>query len=558
MGVQTNTPNAGTGLQRSVGFWGLMFVSLGSILGSGWLLSALSATKAAGPAAILSWALAAAMLIVLALVFAELGGTYPVAGGSGRFPFYSHGPFTGFVAAWSSWLQAVAVAPIEILGAITYVNSVAWVNRHFDMLNSDTGLLNAKGLVVATILMIAFTAMNLAGAKFMSESNGLVVIWKTAVPLLAIIVIMWLSFHPGNFSAGGGFMPFGAHGIFAALPLGVVFALQGFEQAVQLAGEAKNPQKDMARAVITAMMIGALLYIALQAAFIFAVKPSDVKDGWSQPLGTGGANASYGAWYTLALAVGAGWLAVILIIDAVISPSGSGIVYIGTTARLSYALGELPELPTRLASTDRRGVPVWSIIVSAVVGWLCFGPFPSWSKLVAVATGATAIMYAFAPIALGALRSRDRDRPRSYRMPMPSVLLPVAFISANLMLYWGGYDVDWKLDIALVIGALLFFVGAAVKRTHPVDMLRHGYWMIPWLVGMAIISHYGNYGAGTHPVFNGFVFGEWSDLIIVAAFSLVIYYWALAVAMPTEKVETAVARDANQIETGTNLPVPIS
>ena len=41
MGVQTNTPNAGTGLQRSVGFWGLMFVSLGSILGSGWLLSAL-------------------------------------------------------------------------------------------------------------------------------------------------------------------------------------------------------------------------------------------------------------------------------------------------------------------------------------------------------------------------------------------------------------------------------------------------------------------------------------------------------------------------------------
>jgi amino acid transporter len=54
MAVQANTRNAGTGLQRSVGFWGLMFVSLGSILGSGWLLSASSATKAAGPAAILS------------------------------------------------------------------------------------------------------------------------------------------------------------------------------------------------------------------------------------------------------------------------------------------------------------------------------------------------------------------------------------------------------------------------------------------------------------------------------------------------------------------------
>jgi amino acid transporter len=57
-----------------------MFVSLGSIIGSGWLLSALSASETAGPAAILSWILAAGMLTVLALVYAELGATYPVCG----------------------------------------------------------------------------------------------------------------------------------------------------------------------------------------------------------------------------------------------------------------------------------------------------------------------------------------------------------------------------------------------------------------------------------------------------------------------------------------------
>jgi amino acid transporter len=558
MATEVGTPEAGAGagLQRTVGFWGLMFVSLGSIIGSGWLLSALSATQTAGPAAILSWVLAAAMLIVLALVFAELGGAYPVAGGSGRFPYYSHGAFSGFIAAWASWLQAVAIAPIEILAAIAYVNSVGWVNQHFNML-SDAGLLNFKGLVVATILLIAFTAMNLAGAKFMSESNGLVVVWKTLVPLLAIFVIAYLSFHPSNFTAGGSFMPFGVHGIFAALPLGVVFALQGFEQAVQLAGEAKNPQKDMSRAIITAMVIGALLYIALQAAFIFAVDPKDVKDGWGHPLGLGGENSSYGAWYTLAIAVGAGWLAVILIIDAVVSPSGTGIVYIGTTARLTYALGELPELPTKLATTDRRGVPVWSIVVSAVIGWLCFGPFPSWSKLVAVVTGATAIMYAFAPIALAALRKRDGDRARSYRMPFPDVLLPIAFISANLLLYWGSYDVEWKLDAALVLGVVLFFIGAAVKKTYTSDMLRHGYWIIPWLAGATIIGYFGNYG-GPHPVYDGFVFGEWTDLVVVAAFSLIIYYWALAVALPTEKVQAAVERDADQIEGGSVLPVPLT
>jgi len=556
MATQVDTPENSPGLQRTVGFRGLMFVSLGSIIGSGWLLSALSATQTAGPAAILSWVLAAAMLIVLALVFAELGGAYPVAGGSGRFPSYSHGAFSGFIAAWASWLQAVAIAPIEILAAIAYVNSVGWVNQHFNMLN-DAGLLNAKGLIVATILLIAFTGMNLAGAKFMSESNSLVVIWKMAVPLLAIFVIGYLSFHPSNFVAGGSFMPFGVHGVFAALPLGVVFALQGFEQAVQLAGEAKNPQKDMARAIITAMIIGALLYIALQAAFILAINPADVKNGWAHPLGLGGENATYGAWYTLAIAVGAAWLAVILIIDAVVSPAGTGIVYVGTTARLSYALGELPELPTRLASTDRRGVPVWSIIVSAVIGWLCFGPFPSWSKLVAVVTGATAIMYAFAPIALAALRKRDGDRPRNYRMPFPNVLLPVAFISANLLLYWGSYDIEWKLDIALVIGAVFYFIGAAVNKTYTSDMLRHGYWILPWLIGATIIGYFGNYG-GIHPVFDGFVFGEWSDLVVIAAFSLIIFYWALAVAMPSEKIKAAVEKDADQIEGGDVLAVPLS
>jgi amino acid transporter len=73
-------------LRRSVGFTGLMFVSLGSMIGSGWLLGALNAARQAGPASILSWLIAAAMLGLLALSYAELGATYPVAGGSARFP----------------------------------------------------------------------------------------------------------------------------------------------------------------------------------------------------------------------------------------------------------------------------------------------------------------------------------------------------------------------------------------------------------------------------------------------------------------------------------------
>src|SRR5260370_37930026 len=85
-------------LKRSVGFYGLMCVSLGAIIGSGWLLGALNAAQVAGPASILSWILAAAMLSLLALTYAELGAAYPVAGGGARMSYYSHGPIAGFIA----------------------------------------------------------------------------------------------------------------------------------------------------------------------------------------------------------------------------------------------------------------------------------------------------------------------------------------------------------------------------------------------------------------------------------------------------------------------------
>lgn len=532
------------GLRRSVGFYGLMFVSLGSIIGSGWLLGALNAAKVAGPASILSWILAASMLALLALAYAELGATYPVAGGAARFPYYSHGPIAGFMSGWASWLQAVFVAPIEVLAAITYVNSVGWVNLHFNMINKvgdSAGLLNGTGLVVALVLMVLFTAINLAGAKFLSDSNVIVVIWKTAVPVLAVAVVAWLQFNPANFHAGGGFMPFGFHGVFAALTGGVVFALQGFEQAVQLAGEARNPKRDLSRAILTAMAIGAVLYSLLQIVMIGGLDPRNIVKDWTQPLGTD--PSDYGAWYTLALAVGAGWLAKVLIIDAVISPAGTGVVYVTTTARLSYALGEEREMPTALATTNRRGVPVVSIIVAAVVGSLAFGPFKSWSALVSVITGATAIMYAFAPVSLAALHKVDGGRPRSYRVPLPRLLLPAAFCSANLIIYWGGFETSWKLACAMGVGLALFAVGAWRSGTGAQHTIRNAFWIGPWFGGQVLIGWLGRYGNGSRNLLP-----NWVDIVVVIVFALAIFYWAVSLTLSEEGTAAAVAKDAQQID----------
>jgi amino acid transporter len=529
-------------LRRSVGFYGLMMVSLGSIIGSGWLLGALNAAERAGPASVLSWILAAAMLSLLALVYAELGATYPVAGGAARFPHYSHGPVAGFVAGWASWLQAVFIAPLEILAAITYVNSVGWVNQHFNMITKvgpNAGLLNGTGLVVALALMVVFTAMNLVGAKFVSDSNIIVVLWKTAVPMLAVGVVAALQFNPSNFQAGGGFMPFGFHGVFAALTGGVVFGLQGFEQAVHLAGEARDPKRQLSRAIFAAMAIGAVLYASLQVVMIGALDPAHIVRGWSMPLGTD--PSDYGVWYTLALALGAGWLAKLLLVDAVISPAGTGVVYLATTARLSYALGEAPEMPGVLATT-RKGVPVVSILTAAVVGAAALGPFKSWNALVSVVTAATAIMYAFAPVALAALHKIEGDRPRPYRVPMPKLVLPAAFCSANLVMYWGGFDTNWKLAVAMLAGLALFAIGARRGRTGAVRALRNAVWVGPWLGGHLLFGWLGRYGGGRS------VLPNWVDIGVVIAFALAIFHWATALRLSDASSALEVAKDARQID----------
>ena len=101
-------------LRRDIGFVGLVLISVGSIIGAGWLFGALFASSLAGPAAVISWLLGGGAMMLLALSYAELGGAYPVAGGSARFPHYAFGSVIGFTSGWVAFLGAVTVAPIMV------------------------------------------------------------------------------------------------------------------------------------------------------------------------------------------------------------------------------------------------------------------------------------------------------------------------------------------------------------------------------------------------------------------------------------------------------------
>src|SRR6476660_158976 len=120
-------------LRREIGFIGLLWASTGSIIGSGWLFGAQGALSPAGPAAVISWLIGGVAIMLLALVHAELGAMYPVAGGPARFPHIAFGSVAGIGFGFFSYVQAVTIAPIECFAFMQYA-SYYWPSIY----NSDT------------------------------------------------------------------------------------------------------------------------------------------------------------------------------------------------------------------------------------------------------------------------------------------------------------------------------------------------------------------------------------------------------------------------------------
>jgi len=542
------------GLRREVGFIGAVWASESSIIGSGWLFASLFATELAGASAIYAWIIAGACVIILSLVHAELGGMYPVAGGTARFPHYAFGGVAGVSFGFFSWLQAAAVAPVECYAVMRY----AYYYWHSIYVPS-TGLVTGLGLGMTIILMAIFTVVNFLGVRWLARVNSTVMWWKLAVPVLAIIVLLF-KWHSGNWSAGtpgpvvsgahvdgsGGFAPFGAKGVLnAVVGAGIVFAYLGFEQADQLAGEVRNPQRTLPRAIITAMLIGTVVYVMVQVVFIAAMDPAQLTHGFP---GITNANVLSGPIAGLAGLIGLGWLAIILRVDAVISPSGTGLIYETATSRVSYGLARNRYVPQIFRWTDRRGVPWFSLLFAFVLGLFFLLPYGTWQGLVGLITGASVLMYAGAPLSLMAFRRRLPDASRPYRMGGAIVIAPLAFIIASLLIYWSGFETVWKLGIALVIGYVVIGIAMVFDEERPklgAKEWKAASWLPVYIIGMGIISWQGQFSGGaTKPPLNTGHIALWWDIILVAGFSLAIFIWAQLTSLPRDEILEIVGEQA--------------
>ena len=265
----------GRHLRRHVGMVGLLFASVGSIIGSGWLFGALSASQQAGPAAIFSWAIGAVMILLIGLVYAELGTMFPLSGGVVRFPHMSFGSFASYTTGWITWLAAATVAPIEVEGALQYATKYAPLTVSKTLADgTSVHTLTGLGYAVAAAALALFVVINYVGVRWFARVNNVLVWWKLAIISLVVVAFFVTAFHGANFTALG-FKPEGWHGVFTAIATsGIVFSYLGFRQGIELAGETDNPKRNVPIAVVGSVILTGIIYILLQTAFIGSLDPS--------------------------------------------------------------------------------------------------------------------------------------------------------------------------------------------------------------------------------------------------------------------------------------------
>ena len=513
-------------LHRKLGFWSLLATGLGSVIGSGWLFAAMYAAKAAGPAALVSWVVGGVLMLMVAMVYAELGMVRPESGGLVRYPLYTNGRLAATVIGISTWLAFVSNPPTEAAGVVQY--AAAWIPGVYDM---HTSALTPAGIALAVALMAGFVLLNYYGVELFARSNNLVTAIKVLVPVITAVLLLASGFdHRGG--AGGvanltahGFAPMGYPAALAAVATaGLLFSYTGFRNIVELSGEAVNPRRDVPRAMLATMLVTIALYLALQGAFLVAVPGGLLGSGWR------GINLD-SPFADLAGLLGLSWLYWMLMADAMISPSGSAIVYTSANARNLYGVAKNGLLPKMLMHVDDRwGIPRRALLVNFAVGVALLLPMPSWHAIVSALGVVIVYTFSIGAVAVPVFRAEGVGSP-AQRLRGMQLLAPLAFVVSTLVVYWAGWKVLhptlWVMVCAVAWYALAQWHAARhAARSgdeHPgIDLVdwRGGSWLLVYLVFIFALSWASTKGGAGW-------FGELPGTLLVVLVSPLFYVWGV-------------------------------
>ncbi|WP_440858180.1 APC family permease [Staphylococcus shinii] len=468
----------------------LVLLGLGSLIGSGWLFGAWEASSIAGPAAIISWIIGFVVIGSIAYNYIEIGTMFPQSGGMSNYAQYTHGSLLGFIASWANWVSLVTIIPIEAVSAVQYMSSWPWSWAKFTTGLMKDGSISNAGLMAVFVIIIIFSLLNYWSVKLLTSFTSLISIFKLGVPLLTIIMLMISGFDSGNYGhTVSQFMPYGSAPIFAATTAsGIIFSFNAFQTIINMGSEIQKPEKNIARGIAISLTLSAVLYIVLQSTFITSM-PSDMlhENGWS------GINFN-SPFADMAILLGLNWLAILLYMEAVVSPFGTGVSFVAVTGRVLRAMEKNGHIPKFLGKMNEKyKIPRVAIIFNAIISMVMVSLFRDWATLASVISTATLVAYLTGPTTVISLRKMAPNMHRPFRANLLKFMAPFSFVMASLAIYWAMWPTTAQVIFIIILGLpIYFFYEYKMNWKNTKKQIGGSLWIILYLIVLAFLSFIGS------------------------------------------------------------------
>lgn len=208
-------------MNKNLSALSLLWISITSMVGSGWLFGSLYSAHFAGPAAIIAWPLAGLLLLFVALSYAELGTMFPQSDSLACLPLYTHGRLTSVIMSSMTWFGLAILPVIETQGVIQYAsNYIPGIVTHFGVYYRNTPL----GYMLSLVVLMSFVLLNYFGIGLFARINAAFTVWKIIIPTLTVVSLITMSYHPENFFNTAVSCPMAGRVLWLRCPVAVCFS----------------------------------------------------------------------------------------------------------------------------------------------------------------------------------------------------------------------------------------------------------------------------------------------------------------------------------------------
>ncbi|MET9622607.1 amino acid permease [Streptomyces sp. NPDC006464] len=448
--VEEGGQGEGGSLRRSLSMWQLTMISIGATLGTGIFVVLGEAVPEAGPAVTLAFVFAGLTALFSALSYAELAGTIPVAGSSYSYAYATMGELVAWVCGWCLLLEyGVSIAAVAV-GWGDYLNELldgtlgVTLPTALSAPPGDGGIFNLPALIVVLLAMVFL----LGGAKESARANTIMVAVKIGA-LVLFCAIGFMGFKSGNYSD---FMPLGPGSVGAAGAI-LFFSYIGFDAASTAGEEAKNPKRDLPRAIMLSLVIVTALYVLVSAVAVGAWD-------WKKFAGSEATLAAIMNDVT-----GQSFWGTLLAAGAVISIASVVLTVLYGQTRILFAMSRDGLVPKVFGKVHvKTGTPrVNTVIVSVFCGLLA--AVVPLGELVNATSIGTLFAFALVNVAVVVLRYTRRDMERSFKVPFGPLFPALGFLFCGYSMYTLDL-VTWKVFGGWMAVGLVFYFLYGMRRSR--------------------------------------------------------------------------------------------